>query len=135
MQLKDYPQCCGIKILHGFGDDEECYTTLGDCEEYLQIQEKAYIGNVAILMVALNTVEQNKLGEVFEKRNWTKATDGWSNPRTGHKITLWLWKCVGAQPKKKKALIQPTGQGISLKKRVIGGRSSLRRRSLTRYDW
>lgn len=112
MRLAAYPNCCGILILAGFGYDESCTTTKQFCEDYLRTQEKEASNQVAMLMVALNTVEQEKLGSVFKARNWTLLTDGWRNPRTMHGIYLWVWKCVGEQPIKKKtikkSIISPT---------------------------
>jgi hypothetical protein len=65
MNLIDYPSCCGLYILKDFGNTNAAIDSTNYTEEEIDAYLKQYRLNHTGQMVALNSVQIQKIGHIF----------------------------------------------------------------------
>ncbi len=89
----DFPDCCGIKVLSGFGHSttglEATPFTLEEISNFLDAQTKYYTEmGKAMLVATINCEQYPIMGELFKEKGWVEASKSYHR---NHDKTIYLF--------------------------------------------
>lgn len=94
MKASEFPDCCGIIVLSGFGNTMVAHDNTNysqkEIDDYLSRSEISYKLK-AFLIATLNQDQKNKIGEVFEKKGWEMVGDSY-HPIHDSQIYIYIKK-------------------------------------------